>query len=152
MTLGEDNFDRRVSKELDRLNKLIVRGAGRDIPAIYLQWVQRLGSPIALASSGSAACDQGQPFPVRPLAFYCTVRVLTTNNATNFWTIALQDSAATTLASVDTSAIAADVWTRLEDLTVTMPSSSNAVFSIRVTATLSPGSLFIEPNLPLLRT
>lgn len=152
MSFGEDNFDRRVAKELDRLSRQMGRSAGRDVPAIYLNWVQRSLNPIALGSSGVVAFESGMPFPTRPLAFYCSVFVATTNNATNFWTLDLIDSNSVVLATISTAAIGANSWTRLEDLTVTAPSSSMTGLFIRPTATLSPGSIYMLPNVALLRT
>lgn len=124
----------------------------REVPPLYLPWSQRLLNPIPLASSGQAWGDMGQPWAVTLLAFYCSVFVLTTNNGTNFWTIALVDAAGSTLASFTTAAIGANSWERLSDLTITQPSSSNKVFTIIPTATLAPGSIFIAPALALLRT
>lgn len=123
-----------------------------DVPAIYLPWSQRILNPFPLASSGGVWGDQGQPWAVNVLAWYVNVFVVTTNNGTNFWTLTLVNTAATTLATLSTSAIAANTWTRLSTTTITQPSSSNADLAIIATATLSPGAIIIAPALPLLRT
>ena len=123
-----------------------------DISPLYLPWSQRVVNPFPLASSGGAWGDQGQPWAANILAFYCTLRVATTNNGTNFWTIILIDNAGSTLASFSTSAIAANTWTRFSDTSVTQTLTTNPVLSIVATATLSPGAIFIAPAVALLRT
>ena len=131
--------------QIERLRKA-------DVPAIYLPWHQRILNPFPLASSGGVWGDQGQPWAVNVLAWYVNVFVVTTNNGTNFWTLTLVNTAATTLATLNTSAIAANTWTRLSTTTITQPSSSNADLAIIATATLSPGAIIIAPALALLRT
>lgn len=119
---------------------------------LYLPWTQRVLNPFPLASSGAAWGDMAQPWAVNVLTFAVNVFVSTTNNATNFWTLELLDTAGSVLATVDTSGIAANTYARLSDLTVTQPAASNVAFRIRPTATLSPGAIFIFPALALLRT
>lgn len=124
-----------------------------DVAALYLPWTQRVLNPFPLASSGNPWGDTGQPWATYILAFYVSVFVNTTNSATQFWTIDLLDTATSTvLASVSTSAMAANTYTRLSDLTITQPGSTNPALYIRPTATLSPGSVFIAPAVALLRT
>jgi len=123
-----------------------------DIPALYLPWSQRALNSFPLASSGTAWGESVQPWEIYALAWYVTVFVATTNNGTNFWTLALQDSAGSTLASLSTAAISANTWTRLSTTSITQPGASNPVFTLRPTATLSPGAIFIVPALALLRT
>lgn len=124
----------------------------KEVASLYLPWTQRVINPFPLASSGGAWGDSPQPWAVNLLRFTCSVFVNTTNNATNFWTITLVDTAVTTLATLSTSAMAANTFTRLSTTTITQPSSSNVDFIILVTATLAPGSIFIVPALALLRT
>jgi len=119
---------------------------------LYLPFAQRVLNSFPLASSGATWGEQAQPWPVNVLAFYCSVFVSTTNNATNFWTIALVDSTGGAVASVSTAAIAANTWTRLSDLTITQPASASPRLVIVPTATLSPGAIFIVPAVALLRT
>jgi len=124
-------------------------------PMIYLPWSQRVVNPFPLASSGAFAWgDQAQPWAVSLLAFYCSVRVQTTNNGTNFWTVALQDDAGNTLASFTTAAIAAATNVRFAVTggSITQPGSTNTRLVILPTATLSPGAIFIAPAVALLRT
>ena len=126
----------------------------KEVPPLYLPWSQRVLNPFPLASSGGVWGDQAQPWSVNIIAFYCECFVLTTNNGTNFWTIDLlnQDSG-TTLATFNTSAVSAGSWNRFSVTSgITQPTSANVVISIRLTATLSPGSIFIAPALALLRT
>ena len=123
-----------------------------DVPAIYLPWSQRVLNSFPLASSGTAWGETAQPWEVYVLAWYVSVFVVTTNNGTNFWTLTLRDSASSVLATLDTSTIAANTWTRLSTAAITQPGASNTVFTLRPTATLSPGAIFIVPALALLRT
>ena len=125
----------------------------RETPPIYLPWSQRVLNPFPLASSGGVWGEMPQPWPVNVLAFYCTVFVSTTNNGTNFWTIAVFGAPSNTaIASVTTAAIAANTFSRLSDLTITQPASTDTEFYILCTATLSPGSLILHPAVALLRT
>lgn len=125
----------------------------KETPPIYLPWSQRILNPFPLASSGGVWGDMVQPWAVTLRAWYNTITVITTNNATNFWTVALKDAAGVTLASFTTAAFTVNVSTRAAGITsFTQPSSSNAFINIVVTATLNPGAIFIFPALALLRT
>lgn len=124
----------------------------RDIPAIYLPYSQRVLNPFPLASSGGFSGDFGQPWELRILAFYVSVRVSTTNDNTKYWTLDLLDTTGATLASVVTSALAANTDARLVDLTVTTPAVTNTRLTIRATATSTPGSIYILPAIAVLRT
>lgn len=121
---------------------------------LYLLWAQRTLNPFPLASSGGVWGDQAQPWAVNILAFYCEVFVLTTNNGTNFWTVELiNQNDSLNIASFTTAAIAANTWTRFAVTTgITQPASTNVVLSIQLTATLSPGAIYIAPAVALLRT
>lgn len=125
-----------------------------DVAAIYLPWTQRSLNPIALAASPAAWGDVGQPWGVNLIAFYVSVFVQTTNNATNFWVVRLVDTAGTVLARIDTNSpvATANTWTRYVDTVIVQPSASNVTLTITATATLSPGAIFVVPALALLRT
>lgn len=125
----------------------------KETPALYLPWTQRVLNPFPLASSSFAWGDMGQPWAITILAWYCSVYVLTTNNATNYWTIALQNASGATLASFTTAAIAVTTWSRFVITSgITQPAASNGALVITATATLSPGAIFIAPALAALRT
>ena len=109
-----NEFDLYVISSINRQKQLDDKETG-DVPAIYLPWTQRILNPFPLASSGVDWGEQGQPWSVRLLAFYCTVYVATTNNGANFWTIQLLDVGLNVLASFTTAAIAANTWTRMSD-------------------------------------
>ena len=142
-----------TQRQIQATNEQVERLRKADVPALYLPWTQRVINPFPLASSGNPWGDMGTPWSVVLLAFFASVFVVTTNNGTNFWTLDLLDVAtSTTLATVNTSAMAANVYTRLSTTSVTQPGSTNAALYIRATATLSPGAIYIAPALPLLRT
>mgnify|MGYP001608706359 CR=1 FL=1 len=125
----------------------------KEVPPLYLPWAQRVLNPFPLASSGQSWGDMGQPWAVNVLAFYVTVFVATTNNGTNFWTLnVVANPSATTIASVSTSAIAANTGVRLSDTTITQPAASDTWIELQATATLAPGAIYIFPALALLRT
>lgn len=121
-------------------------------PPLYLPFSQRIINPFPLASSGGVWGDMAQPWAVNLVAWYVTVTVITTNNATNFWTVALTDAAGSTLASFTTAAISVGVSTRVAVTSFVQPSASNPFVAIKATATLSPGSIFIFPSLALFKT
>lgn len=124
----------------------------REVSPLYLPWAQRALNPFPLASSGGVWGDMGQPWAVNLLRFTVSVFVSTTNNGTNFWTLDLIDPAATLLCQITTAAIAAGTWTRLSSVLFVQPSAANVVISLRLTATLAPGQIFVAPALALLRT
>lgn len=128
----------------------------KEIPPLYLPWSQRTLNPFPLASSGGVWGDTPQPWTNLPLAFTVTADVLTTNNATNFWTIELLTftaaGASSVVASVTTAALTANVPARLSDTSVTPPAATDVSYFIKLTATLSPGAIFIFPALAILRT
>jgi hypothetical protein len=79
------------------------------------------------------------------LKFVCSVFISTTNNGTNYWTIALQGSASGTYASFDTKLMAANTWIKTT-VTVFSPSTitaSDVYLTVLATKTLTPGNLFI---------
>lgn len=123
-----------------------------EIPPLYLPWTQRVLNPFPLASSGGNWGDSGQPWAVNLLAFYCSVFVATTNNGTNFWTVALTDTAGTTLASFTTAAIAANTYARFAPAISVQPAGSNIALAIKCTATLNPGAIYVFPATAMLRT
>lgn len=125
----------------------------KETPPLYLPWAQRVLNPFPLASSGGVWGDQGMPWAVSILAFYVSAFVVGTNNGTNFWTIALSSTpTGTAIASVTTAAIAAGAFARLRDTSITQPPAADADLFITLTATLSPGAIFIAPAVALLRT
>lgn len=132
-------------EQLERLRKA-------DVASLTLNWTQRVLNPFPLASSGGVWGDTPQPWAVNLVAWYCSVFVSTTNNGTNFWTLTLVNTAGTTLASLSTSAISANTWTRLSTTSFTQPATTNVDLAIIATATLSPGSIIIAPTLSILRT
>lgn len=126
----------------------------KEIPPLYLPWTQVALNPFPLAAAGTLWGTSGQPWPVLILAFYCSVFVNTTNNATNFWTIVLNSNpGGATIASFTTAAIAVGTWTRVAVTAgIVQPASTQPAMSITPTATLNPGSIYIVPAVALLRT
>lgn len=115
-------------------------------PGYSLPYAQRFVNPFLLANSGNAAGDFLQRREITVRAFNCAVFVLTTNNATNFWIAQLKDVAGNTIASFSTAAIAPNVWARFPPGIVAQPIASNVVLTVTMTATLSPGAIFIVPE------
>lgn len=79
--------------------------------------------------------------------------VLTTNNATNFWTISLRGGSATygattTIDTFTSAAIAANTWTNIDRVPNTAQAPTNrAFFDIAAVPTLSPGILVLSATL-----
>lgn len=131
-----------ILRRLDHLEALSTP-LGRSPP-----YTQRVLNAFPFASSGNSAGEFPQfGTDLAILVFRLSVFVVTTNNGTNFWTITLRDSAGTILATLDTSALAANTWSRLATTTITQPGGANAVLTVRPTATLTPGALFVVPEL-----
>lgn len=89
-----------------------------------------------------AACSLGYTCTLRSM--YVTAFVATTNNGSNYWTIALKDAGSATLASVNTSGGSAGTWTSYSTtgLSVALTIASNDKFLyIEVSKTGSPGNL-----------
>lgn len=146
-------MDSDLIKQLTQVRKRIGETEVRETPVLFLPWAQRALNPFPLASSGTIWGDQGIPWPVSILAFYCSIFVVTTNNATNFWTIALSATpGGAAVASFNTSAVAAGAFNRFSDLTITQPATTDIDLFITPTATLNPGAIFIVPAVALLRT
>jgi hypothetical protein len=123
-----------------------------ELSPVYLPYSQRILNPFPLASSGGTPGDFGQPWAASIAAFYVSVFINTTNNGTNYWTISLVNQSGTPLASVNTSAISAGAWARLAATSITQPATSNIVFPLVATATLSPGAIYIAPAVAVFRT
>lgn len=134
-----------IADLLERLRKSDVAG-GRSPP-----YTQRVVNPFPLASSNTSAGE----FPqfgtnLQIVVFRLSAFVVTTNNGTNYWTITLRDDASAILATLDTSAIAANTWSRLATTIITQPASANTILTVRPTATLTPGALFVVPEVLVL--
>ena len=141
-----DPYDNRDNKRRLEQTQTIERAP------LYLPWAQRVLNSFPLASSGGVWGDMGQPWSVLLVRFTASVFVSTTNNGTNFWTLDLIDPASTLLCQITTAAISASTWTRLTSTVFVQPSAANVTISLRLTATLSPGAIFVAPALALLRT
>lgn len=141
-----------IQRQIQETHATLERLRKADVTPLYLPWHQRALNAFPLASSGGAWGDSPQPWAVNVLIWTCTVIVGTTNNATNFWTLTLTNDAGVTLATLSTAAIAVNTWARLSTTSITQPSSTNTVFTLIATATLSPGAIAIVPALALLRT
>lgn len=124
----------------------------KEVPSIYLPPTLLRFSPVALAASPADYAFTVQPWPCYLLANYLSVFVNTTNNGTNYWTIEVLDVPGTVLANPNTAAIAANTWERLNPTVGAQPASTSARFYYRLTATGSPGSIYVVPVLSVLRT
>lgn len=142
--MGQDMI-RRLQADDARLRQTETK----EVPLLYLPYVPRVVNPTA---GGASLGEFPQPWPALILAFYVTVFVGAPNNGTNFWTINLVDAAGGTVASVNTSAIAANTWVRLSDLTITQPATTNPVLTVNAVITLAPGVIYVVPSVALLRT
>lgn len=121
----------------------------KEVPTVWLPYAQRALNPQAAAA---ALGDFAQPWAALLQAFYCSVFVTGTNNGANYWTINLNDTTGTTLATVNTSAMAANTWTRLSDLTVTQPASTNVELVVLTAITAgAPGSIYVVPGVACIR-
>lgn len=78
--------------------------------------------------------------------FYAVVRVSTTNNGSNYWTVALDKvdaaNSPTTIASFDTTADSANTWiTKSVAIGAALTPATYKSFRVALTITSSPGSL-----------
>lgn len=140
------NVQRQLRAASDRLERL----ERPDVYALRLPYAQRVLNPFPLASSGGVSGDFPQSQTVEILAFRVSVLVNTTNTGAAFWTLTLVNTAASVLASVSTSAIGPNTWVRLSDTTITQPAAANVDLAIIATATGSPGSIYIVPEVLVL--
>ena len=76
--------------------------------------------------------------------WYQAAYVATTNDGSNYWTIALVEADLTAITSVNTSAASADTWTMLSDTSVGGSVDRGDIgLLVRVTKTGSPGNLYL---------
>lgn len=114
------------------------------LPLVY---AQRVLNPFPLASSGTAAGDLALPQDVTVQVWQPSAFVVTTNSGVNYWSLALTDSAGTTIATVTTAAIAANTWARLSTTTIaSQPAAGAPGLTVRATATGSPGAIYLIPS------
>jgi hypothetical protein len=118
-------------------------------PSLRPAYAQRVLNPVA---SAQAIGDFAQPWAIVLQVFTVSVFIVTTNNATNFWTIELRDATNATLCSVTTAAVAANAWARLTTTTIIQPAASNPILTVVVTPTLAPGNIYVVPQITLLKT
>jgi len=145
-------MDEATNRRLDEIESLLERLRKADVPnGRSPPYTQRVLNSFPLASSGNSAGEFPQfGTDCQIIVFRAAVFVVTTNNGTNFWTITLRDSAGAVLATLDTSAISANTWTRLATTSITQPDATNVVLTVRPTATLSPGAIFLVPEVLLI--
>lgn len=138
-----------IQRQIQTLQEQLEPLRKADVTSVFLPYAQRaLNSVAATATLG----DFAQPWEAYFLVFSVSVFVVTTNNATNFWTIDLTDTTGATIATVNTSSgVTASTWTRLSDTTVTAPLSTNVTVTAIATKTLTPGALFAIPSVSVLR-
>ncbi|NIP97657.1 MAG: hypothetical protein GWO24_31190 [Akkermansiaceae bacterium] len=73
------------------------------------------------------------------------VYVATTNDGSNYWTIALVENDLTSIASLDTSGMSAGAWSVLSEAGIdTEVGASDVALMVRVTKTGSPGNLYLH--------
>ncbi len=117
---------------------------------IYLPWAQRGLNPQAATGIWG---DQGQPWAVQILAFYCSVYVVGPNSGINYWTVSLTDQGLGVIASFNTSAIAAGTWTRFAVTSgIAQPGSTNRINLVNLVTTGAPGAIYVVPAVALLIT
>jgi hypothetical protein len=84
------------------------------------------------------------------LLFSVSVFVSGTDNGTNFWTLNVRDSGNTiTVATVNSSAVAANAWSRLYTTTssgITFPYNA-AQFLMQLVPTGTPGQIYVLPTI-----
>jgi hypothetical protein len=143
--MSDNLADQKLALRLE--NPLLGRGFIKR-PLRTPSYAQRVLNPFPFASSGASAGEFPQ-FGTDMIitVFRAAVFVVTTNNATNFWTLTLRDTAAAVLATIDTSAAAANTWVRIATAVITQPGASNVVLTVRPTATLTPGAIFVVPEI-----
>ena len=141
-----DNLDllRHVHRIDDQVQQtLVVERIG-----VRLPYAQRALNPLALAAAPANVGDFPQSRPVTLLAWYTSVYVATTNNGANYWTLKLIDGLGTVLSTVNTSAIAANTFTRLVAASATQPSSTNVALTVQATVGAgAPGAIYIVPEI-----
>lgn len=131
-----------------------------DLACVYdgTRWLtqQEYSAPVCLYLTQATATTQflsavALRTDLAPYITYIVVsaNVLTTNNATNYWTIAIKGynatfTAASTIDSYDTKTATANTWIRAERVPNTSQLPTNAHhISMDVTKTLAPGNLQI---------
>jgi hypothetical protein len=117
-----------------------------DYTLTILDW-QSLGT-VNIATSLRNVRNDYVPWPVRATIH---TRVSTTNNATNFWTVALQGvnaaiSAADTVYTISTASDAVGGVLRREGIT-TQALTNRDWFRLQTTKTLTPGALEVAAHL-----
>jgi hypothetical protein len=148
-----ESFEERISVRIQSLEDAEKKRRKIEVPSLYLPWTQRVLNPFPLASSGLAWGDSCLPWAVRILAFYCSVYVNGVNNGTNYWTLNIVAyPSVTAVASLNTSALAPNTFSRLSSLTIVQPASTDTWLSLLATITLNPGVIYINPAIALLRT
>lgn len=135
-------------RDIEKLKRGLERLRQLDIPGQLLAYTPRVANPFPLASSGTEAgyFPFSQTWSV--LAVSYAVFVVTTNNGSNYWTIAMNGlNSATAIATVTTSAISANTWTRITAASITQPSTSDVGAQPLLTATGSPGAIYLVPEI-----
>jgi hypothetical protein len=131
-----------IESELNRIWTEIRRLQHTEIAQLYLPFAANVAQPIAATNTLGIATV---PRALSVVTFKIAALVITTNNASNYWTIKLvaQDGGLDiTNATVNTSAVAADVWNVLTVTVGTSVASTYDAIYAYATKTLNPGSLY----------
>ena len=75
---------------------------------------------------------------------YVSVYVVTTNNGSNYWTMNLSLDGGATIATINTSAISANTWTKLNTAIGAAVGSATIFINIAYIKTSSPGTLYVS--------
>ena len=137
-------------RELDALRRELNALKVRERPLLTLPFYPRALAP----HTANAATIMDAPVwrAVRPQRLALQVFVDTTNNATNYWTIALSiinNNVVTAQGSVNTSALTASSWQSLALTSFATPSwdTLTAIAYLGITKTGTPGGLYVLPTL-----
>lgn len=137
-------------RELERLKGELAALKVRERPLLALPFYPRALPPYT--ANASTVLDAPVWRAVRPQRLTLQVFIDTTNNATNYWTVALSiinNNVVSAQGGVNTSALAANSWQTLSLSSFTTPSwdALTAIAYLGITKTGAPGGLYVLPTL-----
>ncbi len=101
--------------------------------------------PSAITASPANIFSCTIPYPMTIKSWAQAYYVVTTNDGSNYWTIALMENDLTPIVSIDTSADSADVWCNNQEHDIDHGATvSDIAVIVRVTKTGSPGVLYLN--------
>lgn len=134
----------KIAGDISQVRRDIAGMMPIEVGGYYLPFTQRLLNPVSISSL------LGDYPVIRSVTvlklLLCSIYVVTPNNGSNYWTIALTSAGGSTMMSLSTATgVTSAVWSRISTETVIAEVTTELMLTLTVTKIGTPGSLYTLP-------